>query len=156
VGGDTTIRRGGRVAVSDGSDDDRQQLRGPPLGLAGDRGVTPDVFVILTRSNLRSLVHAVARHHFRGDLGCSLQVVGRAGRDLAVEDQRFRSASAHQYADAAFEVVTRQQKAILGRSLDGVAERPTRLAPPWPGKHTGEAQTPAYLARYTCFCCGRV
>jgi hypothetical protein len=55
VGGDTTIRRGGRVAVSDGSDDDRQQLRGPPLGLAGDRGVTPDVFVILTRSNLRSL-----------------------------------------------------------------------------------------------------
>jgi hypothetical protein len=49
---------------------------------------------------------------------------GRTRRDLAVKDQRFRGAPAHQHGDAVFEVAARQQEPILGGPLDGVAKRP--------------------------------
>jgi hypothetical protein len=33
-----------------------------------------------------------------------LQIIGRTRRDLAVKNQRFRCAPAHQYRDAVFEI----------------------------------------------------
>jgi hypothetical protein len=54
--------------------------------------------------------------HLQRDLGRALQVVGRAGRDLAVEDQRLRPPT-HEHGDAVSEIVTGEHEAILGRPL---------------------------------------
>ena len=68
-------------------------------------------------------IHAVAGDHLEGDLGRPLQVVGRAGRDVAGEHQALRGASAHQHGDAVLEIAVGEQEAILGRPLDRIAER---------------------------------
>ena len=67
-------------------------------------------------------VHPVPRDHGAGDIGSLDQIVGRPGRDMIVDDLLCR-APAKQDCDLVLEFLPRHQEAVLGRALDGVAER---------------------------------
>jgi hypothetical protein len=41
------------------------------------------------------LDHTIERHHFGGDLGGALEIVGRAGRNVAFEEENFGGAPSH-------------------------------------------------------------
>src|SRR3954452_14244269 len=66
--------------------------------------------------------HRVVVDHRAGDLGDALQVVRRAGRDLA-EDDLLRDAAAEQHRHLVDELVARLQVGVLVGQVDDVAER---------------------------------
>src|SRR4051794_22669431 len=76
------------------------------------------------RRRLRRLAgaHRVVVDHRAGDLGDALEVVGRAGRDLA-EDDLLRDAAAEQHRHLVDELVARLQVGVLVGQVDDVAER---------------------------------
>src|SRR3954470_16967087 len=76
------------------------------------------------RRRLRRLAgaHRVVVDHRAGDLGDALEIVGRAGRDLA-EDDLLRDAAAEQHRHLVDELVARLQVGVLVGQVDDVAER---------------------------------
>jgi hypothetical protein len=77
---------------------------------------------LLERRQPEPLAHAVLGHHVSSQIRRSLQIVRRAGRDIA-EDDLLGDTAAQQDVDTVEELGTRQEVAILGRLLLGVAER---------------------------------
>src|SRR4029450_6261116 len=67
------------------------------------------------------LAHAVRAEHLADDLARLLEVVRRAGGDLA-EDYLLRRAATEQGADAAEQLALRHQITVLERRLQRVAE----------------------------------
>jgi hypothetical protein len=69
-----------------------------------------------------ALSHAVEGHHLGGDIGRALKIVGRAGRNVAFEEENFGGTPAHEHGDTIPQFACRQKKAVFRRVLDRIWE----------------------------------
>ena len=90
---------------------------------AGERRVTAEILVVdgLHCHHAERIAHAVPRNHGAGELGCLLNVVGRAGRDF-VENDFLCGTSAGEGGNFVFNFLFGHQIFVVLLHLHGVAE----------------------------------
>ena len=85
---------------------------------------TQEHLVLRLAEHLRAqlIAHAQARDHLACHLGCALQVVARAGRDIRAHEL-LGNAAAQEHGELVEHLAARLEEMVLGGQLHGVAER---------------------------------